>query len=265
MKKNTSAKIKRLMPACLGLLSRRFKILAWHSIAPKSRDPFETSVEMFQQQMQVLHEENYRVVSLEQGLSELQAGRINSKTIVITFDDGFKSLQDYAFPVLEQYSFPATVFVPFNHIGGIDSFSYVNPRPDFEILALDEIETSMKHGISYGSHTMSHVDLTHLADEELSYELNASKKYLSERLGTKFSSLAYPFGMFNDKVQQAARNSGYDCALCFGNVLSNSRYTDRFEMKREKILRTTSIDQFRRLINVRYDFTRKISPYLSAR
>ncbi|HKJ03977.1 MAG TPA: polysaccharide deacetylase family protein [Geopsychrobacteraceae bacterium] len=252
----------RVLSAALGLLSPRFKILAYHSVAKQSRDPFEISTQMFTQQMQVLSDEGYRVVSLEQGCLEVRTGRIRNKTIVITFDDGFRGLQDHVFPLLEKYQFPATVFVPFDYVGGIDCFSYKQPRPDFEILTHSEMKSSMRSGISYGSHTMSHVDLTQTSDKALNYELNESKKYLNDLLKTKFSPLAYPFGMFDERVKLAATNAGYDCSVCFGNILSNSKYTQLFELKREKILETTELDSFRSLINVSNDLFRKTKNYL---
>ncbi len=252
----------RALKAFLGLLSPRFKVLAYHSIYPQSRDPFEVSAEMFRKQMEILVEEKCRIISLEQSLDELRSGRITNKTIVITFDDGFRSLRDHAFPLLEQYQFPATVFVPFDFIGGIDSFSYEKPRQNYKLLSQAEIEFSMGKGFSYGSHTMSHSDLTRLSDERLSYELNASKRYLNERLGTKFSTLAYPFGMFDERVKRAAMNAGYACCVCFGNILSNSKYTSLSEMKREKILASTSLDEFRALINIKNDLPRKIRHHL---
>lgn len=257
MKKISRVSVNRVMGAFLGLLSSRFKILAYHSIAQKSRDPFEVSAEMFQQQMQLLVDEGYSVMPLEQAWNDLRTGHISDKTLVITFDDGFRSLLTSAFPVLEKYQFPATVFVPFDYIGKIDTFSYENPRADFEILSLDEIKKSMDRGISYGSHSMSHSDLTRLSPEKLRQELRVSKQFLNEVLGVEFSTLAYPFGMFDDRVQQAVIDTNYDCALCFGNILSNSRYTRSYEMKREKILSSTSLEDFRNLINVKNDFYRK--------
>lgn len=262
MTKSPVLNIKRVLDGCLGLLSRRFKILAWHSVAPQSRDLYEVSAEMFQRQLQLLNEEGYSVISLESAWDGLRAGQILDKTVVITFDDGFRGLQEHAFPLLEQYRFPATVFVPFDYVGGIDSFSYSYPRPDFEILTLDEMKSSRAIGINYGSHTMSHADLTSLSDEQLSYELNESKKYLNEGLERDFSALAYPFGMYDERVKRAANDANYDCALCFGNILSNSKYTLLFEMKREKILNSMTLEDFVELIDVRNDFHRKLNCYI---
>lgn len=255
---------QRLLPALKGLLSARFKILAYHSVFAHSRDPYEISAENFSEQMSYLAEHHFNVISLQQACQALVAAQIQPKTVVITFDDGFRSLCDYAFPLLERYAFPATVFVPFDYLGGIDGFSYARPRPDFEILNRDEIADSQAQRISYGSHSMSHRDLTALDAQQLHHELNESKKCLSALQSSDFYALAYPFGLFNDEVVNASRAAGYHCALCFGNVLSNSRYTSLLELKREKILNRTTLDDFKQLTAVEHDLPRKLRPLLAA-
>lgn len=252
----------RTLTAIVGLLSQRFKILAYHSVFEISRDTYEINASEFEKQMMMIADKGFRVVSLEESVQALLNGDIEPKTIVITFDDGFQSLLDFAFPIMKQLNFPATVFLPFDYIGGIDAFSYDLPRPDFRILSYQEIEESLVQNISYGSHTMSHSDLTFMDKRSLERELRESKQILNGKLRTRFSALAYPFGLFNEKVEQETASAGYDCAVCFGNVLSNSRYVSPFQLKREKILNTTTLDQFERLIDVRYDFVRKVKKYL---
>ncbi len=250
--------IRRLIRGFISCFRPRFKILAYHSLNHVSRDPYEVKAEVFEEQIGFLAEERYKVVGLEEAVRIMAKGIIRDKTVVITFDDGFASLSDFAFPVLKNFDFPATVFLPFNYIGGIDAFSYDKPRPDMPVLGWADIEDSTKYGIVYGSHTMSHRNLAELDDTELSFELSESKNILKRRLGLDFYALAYPFGMFDERVKQVVRDAGYDCALCFGNILSNTKSTDVFEMKREKILNSTSLDDFADLIDVRKDSIRKI-------
>ena len=126
------------------------------------------------------------------------------------------------------------------------------------VLGWADIEDSTKYGIAYGSHTMSHRNLVELDDITLRFELSESKNILKRRLGLGFYALAYPFGMFDERVKQVVRDAGYDCALCFGNILSNTKSTDVFEIKREKILDSTSLDDFARIVNIKYDITRKM-------
>lgn len=253
------ATIGRVVKGVLSIFVPRFKILAYHSVNPVSRDPFEVTTTAFKNQMNFLAKTDYHVISLEQAFRNMTNGRIHNKTLVITFDDGFHTLQRFAFPILKRLNFPATVFLPFNYIGRYDTFSYAVPRPHMPLLDWTTIEKFRQYGISYGSHTMSHRNLVELDDTALRFDLSESKNILKRRLGLDFYALAYPFGMFDERVKQVVRDAGYDCALCFGNILSNTNKTDVFEMKREKILNSTSLNNFATIVNIKCDFLRKMS------
>ena len=252
------ATIGRAVKGVLSIFVPRFKILAYHSVNPVSRDPFEVTTTAFENQMNFLAKTDYHVISLEQAFRNMTNGRIHNKTLVITFDDGFHTLQRFAFPILKRLNFPATVFLPFNYIGRYDTFSYAIPRPHMPLLDWTTIEKFRQYGISYGSHTMSHRNLVTLDNDSLRYELEESRRILTHRLGISFCALAYPFGMFDERIKEASRKSHYDCGLCFGNILSNTSLTDHFEMKREKILNSTSLNDFGRLADVRKGFVRKV-------
>lgn len=254
-----SDKIKRGLQGVYSCFVPRFKILAYHSVNKVSRDPYELDADNFLWQMQYLAKKKYNVISLEDAYGLLiRKQPIPKKTVVITFDDGFLSLTQYAFPILKKYNFPATVFLPLDFIGGIDTFSYSYPRPDMKILGWDAIENSKNFGIAYGSHTMSHQNLIELDPLALEAELRNSKKVISDRLNPSFFPFAYPFGMFNEREKVIVKAVGYDCALCFGNIMSNTTFTDLLELRREKILAIISKQKFHKKINPTYDFSRKI-------
>ena len=89
----------------------KFAILCYHRVGTAgvplySRLPEKT----FAAQMSYL-KRNYRVVPLSQLCSELQEGRCVPTTMAVTFDDGYRDLYTFAFPVLQAYSIPATVYL----------------------------------------------------------------------------------------------------------------------------------------------------------
>lgn len=237
----------------------RFKVIAYHSVSANSRDPYEVNIDEFSAQLKFLAENNYRVISLRRALESLKDGRIGEKNIVITFDDGFKSLHQHAFPLLRDLGFPATVFLPVKYVGGIDVFSYSEPRPTMPILGWREIEKSCELGIEYGSHSMTHPNLFEKNSRQLEYELGESRTILARKLGLSFFPFSYPFGLFDQTIKERVKQAGYHCALCFGNVLSNSVVTDHFEMKREKILHGMTLDEFAKLVDTRNDLSRKLN------
>ena len=93
-------------------------ILMYHSISENKSGkvhPYyeqHTTPEMFEKQMRYLHENNYKVISLEDIYDISFTDRDeNDKYIVLTFDDGYKDVFHSAFPVLKKYHFTATVFL----------------------------------------------------------------------------------------------------------------------------------------------------------
>jgi len=95
--------------------------------------------------------------------------------------------------------------------------------------------------------------------KKIVYELETSRSMIQKELEIKFIPFSYPFGLYNWKTKSLVRQSGYSCALGFGNIISNTCMTDHHELKREKITHSTSMDDFKKLVNVNYDFIRKIN------
>ena len=112
----------------------------------------------------------------------------NAKAVVITFDDGYADFYRYAFPILSEYGFSATVFV----ITGLMKPQRMSFKGT-ECLTLSEVRELHSQGISIGSHTVSHRDLRLLKQDEVENELSGSKKSLEDALGAPVKSFAYPF------------------------------------------------------------------------
>ena len=107
-------------------------ILSYHNI-PSDRDisawqPDSVSVENFEKQMQFLVEQDFYIISLSELVKILRRGeKICAKTVVITFDDGYKTFLLNAWPVLQKYNLPTTVFVAVDYLGKNKSFPWLVP------------------------------------------------------------------------------------------------------------------------------------------
>ncbi len=97
-------------------------VLTYHSI-DNSGSVISTGPETFRKQMQILADADFNVVSLKTlGKSLLENAALPPKTIVLTFDDGFQNFYTTAFPVLNEYNFPATVFLITDYCGKFIKF-----------------------------------------------------------------------------------------------------------------------------------------------
>lgn len=155
----------------LGLVSPSFAatIIQYHHVSNDA--PYATTITpaLFAEHMAFLHDNNYRIVPLEELVTDLKNKKIpTEKTIAITFDDGYRSVYDEAFPVLKKYAWPFTIFV--------------NTKPIEEKLAQfvswQELNEMAKHGASIANHSYSH---SHL----LRYQYNESEQQWQERITTE--------------------------------------------------------------------------------
>src|SRR5207247_7240212 len=106
-----------------------------------------------------------------------------SKTVAITFDDGYKNFHGEAFPVLKEFGFQATVFLVTGYCGKDNRWNgQPSGIPKLDLLNGDEILEMASHGIDFGSHTVNHPDLTKLSANEASDEILKSKSKIQDLL-----------------------------------------------------------------------------------
>ncbi|MHC9416870.1 polysaccharide deacetylase family protein, partial [Clostridium perfringens] len=77
--------------------------------------------EKFKEQLQNLKDNNYTPITLDELYEYLRNNKpIPEKSVVITLDDGYKGNYEYAYPLLKEFKFTATIFVISNYVGAQD-------------------------------------------------------------------------------------------------------------------------------------------------
>lgn len=135
--------------------------------------------------------------------------QLPEKSIVISFDDGYRSTYETAFPLLLDFGFKACL----NVITG-DSVrrTYLPSFEGHDMLSWAELREMQQAGFSIGSHTMTHPDLTRLSDAGAAAELFGSKQLLEDRLGVSIDSCAYPYGRHDERIRSIT-GEYYRCAF----------------------------------------------------
>ena len=208
-------------------------IIMYHAVFPDapSENRLAVSTKSFQRQMSFLKKHKYNVIPLEELVELIRVkAKIPPKTIAITFDDGYRNFYQYAFPVLKEYSLPATMFIIINEVG----------RPQNDRLSWNEIMAMQDSGIiTFGSHTLGPGPLINIKPEqELRRQIFDSKKVLEAKLGRAVNLFSYPEGRFTCHIRQLVIDSGYKAAVATNPGL---RFPDEdiFALKRLRISSTS--------------------------
>ena len=147
----------------------------------------------FAQQMKYLADNGYTPVTMD----AISRGDYTAKSVALTFDDGYKDFITDAYPILEKYSFTATVFIITSRLN------------DKRHLSADDIVYLANRGIAFGSHSVSHLNLANQSSVNLRRELADSQKTLAALINKPITALSYPAGKYSAAVITEATTFGY--------------------------------------------------------
>jgi peptidoglycan/xylan/chitin deacetylase (PgdA/CDA1 family) len=158
---------------------------------------------VFDLEIKTLKEAGYSFITLSDLAEALDNKRsLPSKSIVLTFDDGYRDFYTDVYPILKKYQVKAVVFVIPNFID----------RPDN--LTGPMISEISKSGlVEIGAHTMNHSYLSGLPLERMRYEVEQSREYLEKAFNIKVTSFAYPYGAFDNASIDMVKKSGFTAAV----------------------------------------------------
>ena len=200
---------------------RALRVLMYHKVNDVPENPISVPIGLFDEQMAVLRELGYVVVSLDDVLDHVAGLRpLPAGAVLITFDDGYRDILENALPVLRSHGYPAVIFVP---IGYLDD---ARPLPHEEHLAADglvnatlrweELPELEAGGIRVESHGISHRPLADLDVDEAAREITLSKLRLEERLGRPVRAFAYVKGSeahYRPVHLSLLKQAGYEIAF----------------------------------------------------
>lgn len=187
-------------------------ILTYHSV-DSSGSVVSVSPSVFAAQMAAISAAGYRGTTLAEAVATRRlTGEWPVKSVVLTFDDGFRNFYDDAMPVLKRYGFTATVFVVSDYMGKKNDWE-VPPAKlgSRQILTWAQTLEAMKSGMEIGSHTRTHRDLRRLTDVEVQQEIVTSRSEIENHVGKPVTSFAYPFGEISSASAKCVKET-FDAA-----------------------------------------------------
>lgn len=188
----------------------------------------------FEAQVKYLRDTGFTFLHISEIQDALRNGQpLPVKAVAITLDDGYRDNFTHAFPILEKYGAKATVFMVTNNFG----------RP--ARLSWDDARAMNARAVAFESHSVSHPDLTTVSNEQLRTEVVDSKSILERGLGQRITSLAYPAGAFDSRVELALQAAGYDAGWKKGGgaVLPSDRNRP-YQLPRIRVHGRTDLEKF---------------------
>lgn len=210
-----------VMPLCAvpanvaGTNTKGIPVLAYHRFDPSHAGLTTVRTSVFKAQLDWLESHHDRVVTLRSVVDALRGvgPAVKTPAVVITVDDGNRSVYTEMFPIIQKYRVPVTLFI---HPSAISNASYA--------LTWEQLREMQASGlVDVQSHTYWHpnfhqekahrtpTDYRHFVDFQLAH----SKKTLESKLGGKVDLLAWPYGIFDPQLEEAAARAGYVAAFAY--------------------------------------------------
>ena len=180
-------------------------IFSYSRIGEEIHPDTSITVEQFKEHIKEIISNNYNVISLKDAIHAIKNEiKVPDKTIVITFDGGYKSAFKNAFPLLNKNSLPYTIFISTNSLSS-------NKPSHISWKELKKLEKNKL--VTIGLHTASYAHLTNKTKEEITLNINNAISKYREETGKKADFFAYPFGENSQIYKKAVKNAGFEAAL----------------------------------------------------
>ncbi|WP_068694590.1 polysaccharide deacetylase family protein [Paenibacillus yonginensis] len=205
-------------------------VLMYHEVTKTQTDPKALLASKFKEQLELMKANGFHWITMGQYRDFiLHHAPVPDNAVLMTFDDGYESFYQDAYPLLQQYQVPATNFVIVNTID--------NPKhPGIPKLNWKQIQEMHRHGVdffnhTYDSHSYAYADAKHReirallagpvyqgkADKESTAQFESriykdllkAQVKLHEEVGNTYDVVAFPYGVFFGKYDQDLQEPGH--------------------------------------------------------
>lgn len=183
-------------------------ITLYHHVATDTPPSTSISPQDFRKHLDYLRDNGFSVIALNSMLDAIASGtELPEKAVAITFDDGYISIYDTAFPMLKEYGFPFTLFLSTGPINN-------NQR---NYMTWDQIKEMSDAGVIIANHMVEHPYMLDRSAgeseqdwiERMRLELLEAESDILEHTGQSHKYLAYPYGEFNKAIKDMVSAMGF--------------------------------------------------------
>ena len=234
--KATGCNLKRLK----GVVGPSKRALMLHSICePLSAEEatYYIGPRRFSRMMRWFRAMGYKTAKTAQWLQN----EMSERDVLLTFDDGYDDLYEELLPRVIEHRYTPVIYLVAERIGASNVWDQARGVRARNLLTLAQIREMQKHGVEFGSHSLTHAWLPDVSDAQLRREVRDSKSRLEDMLGVEVTSFAYPFGGVDRRVRSAVADAGYK--LAFTTLPGLNWWNDPLCQRRAEINdHTTALD-----------------------
>ncbi|NCB38089.1 MAG: polysaccharide deacetylase family protein [Erysipelotrichia bacterium] len=210
----------------------------YHQVEPSASGKFSLTLEKFKNQLDYLKKRNYKSLNSEELLAAISTSSATIENqVVITFDDGFKTVYDYAFPAMQEAGFKGIVCVYPSFIGSRLAMTW------------QQLKELIKAGWSVECHSMSHTNLSSLHEDParekafLQHEIVAARQIIESKLGNRVKLMVWPYGVYTQNTIQTIKDADFAGAMTVDGG-ANYKGISPYMIKRQVIYNTDDMDKF---------------------
>lgn len=199
---------------------RSIPIITFHDVVAEGESSLAAvhrSLVVFEHDIDRLDEDGYTTIKFSDLIAYAKFRRLHipSKSIVITFDDGWIGQFANALPVLKKHGFVATFFINSASVNSKDGY-----------MDWDEVRTLHATGMEIGGHGANHIELSDkLPTTVLLSEITKDKERIEAELGVPIRTFAYPYSTHTTSTIAILKAIGYEGARTGGITDSISLFT----------------------------------------
>jgi len=179
--------------------------------AAKDAENLFVPVQAFTEQMEYLQRSGYHVLSESEYLEWLDGRPLKRRSVLLTFDDGYVSIQQHAAPLLARLGMSGVCYVCPGLLGGRST--WMGEPSWHELMDADQLAEIVDAGITLGIHGHDHRAMDSLTFSELEKHTRGAADLLEEQTGVRARTLAYPYGYHSATARQAVSASGLEGAF----------------------------------------------------
>lgn len=215
------------------------RVLMYHMVSEQLKDSkfnrLRVSPDKFENQIKWLKKNRFTSYTVGE---LMKIKKMPYKAVCITFDDGYEDNYTNAFRIMKKYGFKGTIFIMHNRHSKDSQKDKETLLPIEELsnepmLNDKEIKEMIESGlIEIGSHTINHINLKKLSQEDRENEIINSKKAIENQYGIVCNSFAYPYGYYYKSDIEIVKKAGYLNASSTINQILDPNNFNKFEIPR---------------------------------